>query len=94
MNFFFTESATQEYLEAIAYYNSQREGLGYEFAIEVDNGLEHIDKYPEAWQLLSPGIRRYLIRRFPYGPIYTPENERFIILSIMHLHQKPRFIES
>jgi hypothetical protein len=39
MNFFFTESATQEYLEAIAYYNSQREGLGYEFAIEVDNGL-------------------------------------------------------
>jgi hypothetical protein len=90
VSFSFTESAAREYLEAITYYNLQREGLGYEFAIEVDKALDHIDIYPEAWKLIAPYIRRYLLRRFPYGLVYTIEDDDFIILSVMNLHQKPK----
>jgi len=31
----FLSVAEQEFIEAIAYYNNQSEGLGYEFAVEV-----------------------------------------------------------
>ncbi len=86
----FTDIAQQEYLDAIDYYNSQRDGLGYEFAIEIDDGIQNIRRYASAWQQLSTRIRRYLIKRFPFGIIYSSEDNTIIVLSIMNLHQKPK----
>jgi hypothetical protein len=86
----FTNVARQEYLEAIDYYNSLRDGLGYEFAIEIDEGIQNIQRYTSAWQRLSTGIRRYLIKRFPFGIIYSSEKDTIVVLSIMNLHQKPK----
>ncbi len=86
----FTDIAWQEYMDAIDYYNSQRDGLGYELAIEIDEGIQNIRLYVSAWQKLSTRIRRYLIKRFPFGIIYTSKDEIIIVLSIMNLHQKPK----
>ena len=49
----FLPPAKGEFTEAISYYNSQGEGLGYEFAAEVKRTLERIVRYPEAWSKLS-----------------------------------------
>ncbi len=86
----FSDIARQEYMDAIDYYNSRRDGLGYEFAIEIDEGIKNICLYSSAWQELSIRIRRYLIKRFPFGIIYSSENDTIIVLSIMNLHQKPK----
>jgi len=86
----FTDIASQEYRDAIDYYNSQRDGLGYELAIEIDEGIQNIKLYGAAWQKLSSRIRRYLIKRFPYGIIYSSKDGMIVILSIMNLHQKPK----
>ncbi len=40
--------AEQEFIEAVEYYNAQRQGVGYEFAIEITNTLERIASFPEA----------------------------------------------
>ena len=86
----FTDIARQEYLDAINYYNSRRDGLGYEFAIEIDEGIRNIRLYVSAWQKLSTRLRRYLIKRFPFGIIYSSKGDIITILSIMNLHQKPK----
>jgi len=86
----FTDIARQEYMDAIDYYNNQRDGLGYEFAIEIDEGIQNIQLYVSAWQQLSSKIRRYLIKRFPFGIIYSSTENSIIVLSIMNLHQKPK----
>jgi toxin ParE1/3/4 len=86
----FTDIAKQEYMDAIDYYNSQRDGLGYEFAMEIDEGIQNICLYVSAWQKLSIRIRRYLIKRFPFGIIYSSEDDTINVLSIMNLHQKPK----
>ena len=44
----FLPPARAELREAIAYYNTQSEGLGYEFAAEVKRTLERIVQYPDA----------------------------------------------
>ena len=49
----FLEVAAEEFLEAIAYYNGESEGLGYEFASEVKRTLARIAAYPSAWVSLS-----------------------------------------
>jgi hypothetical protein len=42
----FLEPATAELYEAIVYYNIQRQGLGLEFAKEVQNTIERIKQNP------------------------------------------------
>ncbi len=90
MKVHFTGAAQKEYVDAIEYYNSLRDGLGYEFALEIDKGIENIHKYPAAWQKLSDTVTRYLIKRFPYGIMYTECKDSIIVLSIMNLRKKPK----
>ena len=49
----FLQTADDEFVETIAYYNLQSEGLGLEFAAEVKRGLGRIVQYPAAWTPLS-----------------------------------------
>ena len=85
----FTDIASQEYLEALKFYNLKRDGLGYEFVIEVDNCIRNIKSYPSAWQKLSKRVRRILVRRFQYGIIYSHSDDTILILSVMNLHKEP-----
>jgi hypothetical protein len=48
MNIRFLEPAAAELYEAIVYYNIQRNGLGLEFAKEVQDTIERIKQNPEA----------------------------------------------
>jgi hypothetical protein len=57
MNVHLLDPAEAELLEAIACYNSQSEGLGFEFAAEVKRTIERIVQYPNAWAPLSKRTR-------------------------------------
>lgn len=82
--------AEAELLEAVAYYNSQSEGLGYEFAAEVKRTIGRIVQYPEAWTQLSNRTRRCRTNRFPYGVIYQIRSETLLIVAVMHLSRHPQ----
>ena len=86
----FLDSSKAEFEDAVRFYNSQSEGLGFEFALEVRNTLERIDMHPDAWHQLSINTRRCRTKRFPYGIVYQKRDEYILIVAIMHLHQKPR----
>lgn len=85
----FLDAAQAEFDESIAYYEEQREGLGFEFAEEVEQALERIEHYPEAWTKLSSRVCRCLVNRFPYGVLYEVRAERLIVVAIQNLHRRP-----
>ena len=66
MNIEFLEPATTELYEAIVFYNIQKQGLGIEFAKEVQDTIERIKLNPEAWSTISKSkqARRCLTNRF------------------------------
>jgi hypothetical protein len=68
----FLEPAENELNDAVAFYNIQRYGLGFEFAQEVNNTIDRIIKHPEAWTTVSfsSRTRRCLTQRFPYNIVY------------------------
>lgn len=85
----FLDPAFSEFVESIAFYNLQSEGLGYEFAIEVKRAIGRILQYPEAWALLSKHTRRCRTSRFPYGLIYQIRTDMILIIAVQNLHKHP-----
>ena len=94
MNVCFSKIAEIEFNDAINYYNEQSEGLGFEFANEVQLTLDRIVDFVDSWPKLSENTRRARTNRFPYGIIYTVDDNEIIIVAVMHLHRKPDYWKS
>jgi hypothetical protein len=77
--------AEAEIVEAVAYYNDQCPGLGFEFAAEAKATLGRIADFPDAWPPFSLRSRRCLLNRFPYGILYCQHQDEILVLAVMHL---------
>jgi len=91
MTYWFAAEALAEYIAAGQFYNRQVPGLGDEFADEIEAGVRAILTTPFTWRFVEDDVRRYLVRRFPYGIYYTVEQEAVIIWAVKHLHRDPDY---
>jgi plasmid stabilization system protein ParE len=82
-------AAEAELADAVAYYNGQSEGLGYEFAAEIRQTIARILQFPDAWTRLSARTRRCRTKRFPYGLVYQIRGDVVLIVAVMHLRRHP-----
>lgn len=85
----FLDPAGAEFIETIAYYNLQSDGLGYEFAAEIKRTMERILQFPNAWAPISKRTRRCRTNRFPYGLIYQIRSDSILIVAVQNLHKHP-----
>jgi hypothetical protein len=67
--------AIADVAEAHAWYEEQRPGLGEAFVAQVDAVLESVASQPEAHAVVEEGMRRALLRRFPYAVFYVVEGD-------------------
>lgn len=91
MKVIFIDEASDELHGAVKYYNKERPGLGFEFANEVKVALSRIRYYPEIWIEIDPGIRKCIIKRFPYALLYIMDNSQIVIIAVMHMKRKPGY---
>ncbi len=91
MNLLFHPAAESEFNAAIDYYEDIEKGLGYDFSLEIFSALERIISFPKAWLVIEDGIRRSLVRRFPYGILYAEEKDKIYVVAVMHLHRDPEY---
>ncbi len=91
MTFLFHPDAELEFNQSIDYYENIRAGLGHDFAVEAYLTIQRIIEYPEAWPVFDGDVRRSLLRRFPYGVLYTLENGSVFIVAVMNLHRAPDY---
>lgn len=91
MIYSFHPEAESEFLKAIEYYESKEKGLGYDFALEIYSTIERILAYSQAWPLVEENIRRSLVRRFPFGVLYSQLEEEIFIVAIMNLNRNPDY---
>ena len=91
MSFSFHPEAETEFNEAIDYYEGIELGLGYDFAIEVYSTIQRTVSLPKAWSVIEGDVRRSLVKRFPYGVLYSEEDYGVFIIAVMHLHRLPGY---
>lgn len=85
------QEADEEIKAAAIYYESLQPGLGEAFLQELTEGFAQVQKNPLAWEIFDDPIRRYLLRRFPYGIVYRLAPDQILILAVMHLRRKPGY---
>jgi hypothetical protein len=84
-------AAKQELDDGVSWYEGQLPGLGMQFAREVHATVSRIAIFPKAHTELDRGIRRALVKTFPYGIIYAASADVLEIVAIAHLHRKPNY---
>ena len=87
----FHPDAEAEFVAAISYYEECDPGLGLDFAREVQQALRRVGDYPRLWPEIAREVRRCLVRRFPFGVLYSMEPDGIFILAVMHLHREPAY---
>jgi len=85
--------AEDDLKEAYSWYEDKRTGLGYDFLLQVDAGLNFIARNPNIHPIEYKETRKHLTKRFPYKIIYLIEKEKIIILAVIHSKRSPVLIK-
>ncbi len=91
MKYVFHPAALSEYGEAVKFYAERRVELAQAFINAVEDAIFRIIQSPRRWAVLDEDIRRCLTRKFPYGILYTIEEDRVLILALMHCSREPGY---
>lgn len=91
MKYVFHPEALIEFKESALYYTKKNSKLGLAFYIEVVNTIDKILKTPARYRIIEEDVRRCLTKRFPYGILYTIEEDYILIIAVMHCSREPYF---
>ena len=83
-------AAESDLVDARRWYEEQREGLGDDLLLCVEETLDRIRRMPELNAPGYRGIRRALIRRFPYVVYYRFDGSMISVLAVMHGRRDPK----
>jgi toxin ParE1/3/4 len=70
-------------------YETERSGLGLEFLEQLRAAYGRVVEGPLKYQDLRLGIRRALLKRFPYSVYLAVEGEVIVVLAVLHAHRDP-----
>jgi plasmid stabilization system protein ParE len=74
---------------AFVWYENERPGLGLEFLDELRAAYHRIANGPLGYQDLRSGIRRALLRRFPYAVYFVVDEDVVIVIAVLHVSRDP-----
>jgi toxin ParE1/3/4 len=87
----FHRLAERELNDAALYYERESQGLGTIFLNEVERYIGTIVKNPNAGPKVRGPVRRRILRKFPYGIVYSIKPAGIRILAIMNLKRRPTY---
>ena len=95
MSNYFHPAAESEDLEAIAYYESKRPGLGASFLAEFETAIGAVLATPHRNPVEKPpDVRRKRLERFPYTVLYREAAESLQVLGAAHHRRRPQYWRS
>ena len=91
MRLIYHPDAEAELLEAVRWYAGKDKKLANRFLREFDAAINLIQASPDRSRLVEHDVRRFLMRRFPYGIYYRYEGDELRILVVKHHSRHPDY---
>ncbi len=90
------EQAAEEAIEAAAWYEQRRAGLGAEFAQALDAAIDLLaDKIVPLTNMPgtagAQGAKRLALKRFPYDIVVRERAEEIVVVAIAHHSRRPGY---
>jgi plasmid stabilization system protein ParE len=86
--------AEHEFDSSIAWYESQRGGLGREFRAAIEDHFQQIAGHPERFTKVRGEVRRAVVCRFPFVIHFLIEAQRIVVLSVFHTSRNPEQLKT
>ncbi len=83
-----------EYIdESVKYYNNQKDGLGTEFAKEVNETFKRIKENPKQFPSEYKQLQRAGTRRFPFNVFFVVKDFIGYVLGVFHTSRNPKVMK-
>ena len=92
MTYWFHPEALAEYREALRY-KSVKPKLGRDFRNTVEKAIAAILENPARFGPVQQGVRRCLLKRFPYKLYFLHDEVRcqIVVYAVMHVSREPDY---
>lgn len=81
--------AERDLREAQQWYEEQRPGLGADFRAAIDNSFRRLAENPQLYPVVYRGLRRAVMRRFPYLIYFAVQKDVVNIVACWHSKRDP-----
>ena len=87
----FHPAAQEELAAAVKIGDMRAAGLGLELLLETQRVVALLCDLPEVGEPLGERIRRFPLRRFPFGLVNRVDGSRQRIIALAHRRQRPGY---
>lgn len=94
MRYVFHPEALNEYAEAVHYYAQQGAEVAQAFINAIEAVVYRIKESPTRYAVIDGDVRRCTVLKFPYGVLYTIEQDSVLIMAVMHCSREPGYWKS
>lgn len=85
-----TPAAEFDIGEAVEWYGAISSVIALEFRFALDTTFGMIADNPGSYAMVSRGMRRALLHRFPHAIFYRPEATAIHVIAVLHTSRNPR----
>ncbi|HZT46513.1 MAG TPA: type II toxin-antitoxin system RelE/ParE family toxin [Hyphomicrobiaceae bacterium] len=91
MRVHFVSHARAEILEATAYYRDQSSEVARRFLADLASATSLLLQFPGIGSPAQGGVRRFLLKAFPYQLIYRVDGNDIRVFAVAHVKRRPGY---
>ena len=84
-----TSIAEEDIQTGNSWYELQQSELGIEFVEAIEKTIKNLQPNPRQFALIYKGIRRAVVKRFPFGIYYFIKDDLINIFAVVHFSRNP-----
>ena len=86
--------AKRDLREAKTWYKNISAELKADFVEKIDDAVALARERPLAYQIVLRTFRRVLIQRFPYALFFHADDDRIVVVAVLHQARDPELLET
>ena len=91
MEILFHPDAVEEAAAARLWYEELSPKAVSAFEAELDRSVASLRESPLRWPPDAQGVRRQLMKRFPFALVYRLKLDEVQVVAVAHLHRRPGY---